>query len=67
MPKVEIAPLEPFAVDVPTAAKLLRVSERSVWTLLKENLLPSVSIGGSRRIPIDALRLLAKVGTAAKP
>ncbi len=46
----------PLAVSMRDAARLLSVSERSVWSLVHSGKLPSIRIGRSVRIPMDALR-----------
>src|SRR5439155_19412066 len=43
------------------AARRLRVSESTIWRFLRREQLPSVKIGGRRRIPAGA------IGRAARP
>lgn len=38
------------------AARRLGVSESTVWRFLRRELMPSVKVGGQRRIPVSALR-----------
>ena len=42
-------------LTVPEAAARLRVSRMGVYRLLQSNELESVVVGGSRRIPVDAV------------
>ena len=54
--------IAPLAVDVPTAAEMLCLSDRSIITLCESGQLHSVKIGSSRRIPIEALKKIATQG-----
>jgi excisionase family DNA binding protein len=47
-------------VDIPKAARMLAVSERTVFRLLADGRLASVPIGRRRLIPVDAIAALAK-------
>lgn len=50
----------PLVVDVPEAGRLLGVSPRSAWRLVRSGEVPSVRIGGSRRVLVaDIDRYLA--------
>ena len=50
------------------AARRLEVSESTVWRLLRGGALPSVKVGGRRRIAAPALRLAMRpVRHAARP
>jgi excisionase family DNA binding protein len=55
-------PVEWLLITVRQTAEALQISERTVHTLVDEGKLESIKIGGSRRIPMDAVRLLAKTG-----
>ena len=47
------------------AAKFLRVSERTLWTLTKRGEIPCARVGISKRYSIDALeRFMARGGSA---
>ena len=48
--------MEPLAVDVPEAARLLAQSEKTIRRWIAAGLLPSVKRGRSRRIRMDDLR-----------
>jgi excisionase family DNA binding protein len=41
----------------------LGISHSTMKTLIRDGKVPSVKIGGSRRIPVDALLEVAKKGT----
>jgi excisionase family DNA binding protein len=43
-------------VDAREAAKLLRVSERTLWTWTRTQGVPVVKIGNTVRYPVDRLR-----------
>ena len=55
-------PLTWLLITVKQAAEALQISERTVHQLIKENRLESIKIGDARRIPLDAVRLLATTG-----
>jgi excisionase family DNA binding protein len=42
-------------LTVPEVAERLRVSPTRVWRLIAEDGLPSVKVGGSRRVSVDQL------------
>ena len=48
--------LEPLAVRPETGARLIGVSRAKMYQLLAQGAIPSIKIGGSRRIPLEALR-----------
>lgn len=48
-------PPAPLLVKLPVAAKLLGLSEKTVWTLAKSGTIPSIKIGASRRFPVAAI------------
>lgn len=50
-------------VTISESAAFLGVSHSTIKILIREGKVPSVKIGGSRRIPIDALLELARKGT----
>lgn len=47
---------EPLAVNVKEAARMLAVSERTIWTLAKTGRIKSKKIGGRTVFPFDSLR-----------
>jgi predicted DNA-binding transcriptional regulator AlpA len=47
---------QPLLVDEPTAAKMLGVSPRSVWTMAACGELPSVRIGRRKLYAVETLR-----------
>lgn len=69
MPKneIEVKPIEVMLATVPQAAQLLAISERHVWALIKNGELPSIHIGGSRRVEVDELRRFATKGSPLHP
>ena len=58
--------MEPLLVDKSTAAEILSISIRGVERLIAEKRLPSVRIRRLVRIPVAALRLLAKCDRSDK-
>lgn len=46
----------PLAATVDEAARLLRISRSKMYALIRQGKIPSVRIGTSRRVPINALR-----------
>lgn len=44
-----------LTLTVPEVAEELRISERSVWNLIRTGELPSIKVGGTRRVVRDAL------------
>jgi excisionase family DNA binding protein len=54
---------EPLLVTPKEAAKLLAISRSKTYELIAKNKLPSITLGYSRRIPLDALRALIKEQT----
>ena len=55
--------LEPLQVDVIEAARLLRYSRAKIYEMLSSGELPSTRHGGSRRIPVVALRAWVEAHT----
>jgi excisionase family DNA binding protein len=51
-----VAPVERYAFRVGEAAALLGISRSKAYIKIRAGELPSVKLGGSRRIPADALR-----------
>lgn len=47
---------EPLAVNVKEAARLLAISERTIWTLAKTGRIKAKKIGGRTVFPLDSLR-----------
>jgi excisionase family DNA binding protein len=58
--------MEQLLVDKSTAAEILSISVRGVERLIAEKRLPSIRIRRLVRIPIAALRLLAKCDSSDK-
>lgn len=54
--------LEPLAVSVPEAGRLLGVSERQAWHLVKQNAIPTVRLGGRRVVAVAELRAILDRG-----
>lgn len=48
-------PDDQIAYKVPHAAKVVDLSERQMWALVRDGVIESVKIGTSRRIPRSAL------------
>lgn len=48
--------LQPLAVSVPEAAKILSISTRTAWTLVRNGTFPAVRLGKRVLIPYDALQ-----------
>lgn len=44
-----------LTLTVPEVAEELRLSDRTVWKLIRDGKLPSVKVGGGRRIVREAL------------
>lgn len=57
-------PVQWLLITVPQAAVALQVSDRTVYNLIYAGTLTSVKVGGSRRISLDAVKLLATTGTS---
>lgn len=47
--------MQPLLLTPHEAAKVLKVGRTKVYDLMRSGLLRSVKLGGSRRIPVDAL------------
>ncbi|HMP00941.1 MAG TPA: helix-turn-helix domain-containing protein [Gemmatales bacterium] len=56
---------EPLLVDLRTAARLLSVSVRTLWSMTTDGRLPHVKIGARRLLRMTDLR--AYVDAAARP
>ena len=56
--------IEPLAVTVDDAAAMLGVSDRTIFSLISEGQLASIQIGSARRVPVDALRKIARTGAS---
>lgn len=52
-------------VSIPEAAKMLALSESSVWVLLGKGQLPRVALGGSTRVRVVDVQRLARDGVKA--
>ena len=53
----------PLLYTAEEAAELLRLSRSRIYELLASGMLPSLTIGRSRRIPADALRAWVEAQT----
>lgn len=62
---VEVAPIECLLVTARHAARLLSISERSVYNLIERGDLKPIKIGGSTRFDLDDLRAFARKGSPA--
>lgn len=60
-------PDQPLLVDETEAARLLGMSERKVWQLARDGVLPADRIGGSKRYPREALALWVAMGCPQDP
>lgn len=54
--KGDTAPITAEAVDVPAAARMLGLSERTVWRMVDAGELPSFKARGARRIALADIR-----------
>lgn len=54
--------LEPLAVSVPEAGRLLGVSERQAWHLVKTGDIPTVRLGGRRVVVVAELHAILSRG-----
>jgi excisionase family DNA binding protein len=61
LPQLDLAPVEQW-FTVKELALLLKLSERTVATLIRKRVIPSIKIAGSRRVSMAALRELSKLG-----
>ncbi len=59
---VVVAPARVSLLTTKQAAEALQVSERTIFNLLSSGQLPSINIGRSRRIRVDAIEEFAKNG-----
>jgi excisionase family DNA binding protein len=59
-PQLDLAPVEQW-FTVKELAIILKLSERTVATLIRKRVIPSIKIAGSRRVSLEALRDLAKL------
>lgn len=55
--------VDPLLLTPLEAAELLRISRSKTYELIQRGKLPSITLGYSRRIPLDALRALIKEQT----
>ena len=51
------APVEPMLLKPEDAAKVLNLARSTVYKLIGDGTLPSITVGRSRRVPVAALRL----------
>ncbi len=54
--------MEPIVVTPKEAAEILRLSEVSIFKLIREGRIASIKLGRSRRIPLEALKRLVELG-----
>lgn len=57
-----IEPIQILLLTTKQTAEALQVSERTVVNLIASGQLPSVKVGGARRVSSDDLRAFAKAG-----
>lgn len=57
---VEDAELKPTFTDVKTAARWLGFTPRTIRRMIRDGELPAAKIRGEHRIPLEALRDIAK-------
>lgn len=55
----------PLAVGVPEAARLLSISERQAWYLVKSGKLPTTTVGRRRLVLVEELRRCLEQGLLA--
>lgn len=54
--RIETSSQPPLALRAKEAARLLGISQRSLWTITKRKDIPHVRIGRTVTYPVDALR-----------
>lgn len=54
--KLDFLPLAPLSLRARDAARLLGISQRSLWTITKRGDIPHVRIGRTVTYPVDGLR-----------
>jgi excisionase family DNA binding protein len=59
-------PNKALLVTVPQAALALQVSQRTIFNLISKGMLESIQIGGTRRINMEVLKLVASMGTVER-
>ena len=59
-----VKPVEVLLLTTKQASQALQVSERTIFYLIASAQLPSVKVGGSRRIFTDDLKTFARSGVA---
>ena len=58
---------QPLAVRATEAARMLGISERTLWSLANRGEVPTVKIGGVRLYPVDELRAwLSRLAKSSK-
>lgn len=57
---------EPLLVDAPEAARLLGVSQRTVWTYANTGRIPTIRFGKRVKFSVEALRAWIAAETAAQ-
>ena len=63
--KKESFEISPVSISVPTAAKMLGISARTCWTLVKSGDIPSFHVGSRVLIPYSALTSFVEQRLAA--
>lgn len=59
--------VEPIAVGVPTAAKLLGISDHSLYDIINSEGFPSFKIGGRVLVSVEGLRKWVEARTSSEP
>jgi excisionase family DNA binding protein len=54
--KTEVTPVHQLVLPMKGVAKVLGIGETRAWGLIASGELPSVRIGRSRRVPVEAIR-----------
>lgn len=57
-PPVGIREIEPLLLRIPEAAKVLAISERLAYDWVRDGIIPIVTLGNKRRVPVGLLREL---------
>jgi hypothetical protein len=65
--RAENATLEPLLVDAISAAKLLSISQKTLWLYTQRGDIPHRRIGSRVLYPLAFLRCNAETGSAASP
>ena len=64
MPNITTPPVEPVAVRINDAARMIGLGRTSIYELIAEKKLPTVRIAGRRLVPVKAIRELIEKSAA---